>query len=400
MQNSDNQQPLFEPERVRFDWEPTDEEISIALEMNTLNPFRLQFRRLRTIFSSFGDIFNAKATDLDVFTDWSESYRLKYLEKVEQLKPGTELAKVPEDVSIITYFDRRYPRDLREIYDPPPVLYVRGDITYDYRTSISIVGTRLFSDYGRMVTEQFAYQLASWGFTVISGGARGIDSIAHRTAIQAKGKTLAIMGCGIDVVFPSENKALFEKVASNGALVSEFPIGTIPEKYNFPARNRIIAALGRATLVIEAPEKSGALITSDLALQNGRDVFAVPGRLTDKRSDGCNKLIQDGAHLVLDPLDISVRFGLTVVEDSNSNLEQVIPTLSGDEKIVFDAVGLEARDTDSLLREVGLTAPRVLSALLILQTRGLIKELPGSRFVRPVRPSADLVNNNNSIGSA
>jgi DNA processing protein len=238
-----------------------------------------------------------------------------------------------------------------------------------------------------MITEQFSWQLSSMGFTIISGGARGIDSIAHNIAIQADGKTFAVLGCGIDVVFPAENNTLFGKIPGFGALISEFPLGTIPEKFNFPARNRIIAALARGTLVIEAPEKSGALITSDLALQNGKEVFAVPGRLTDKRSDGCNKLIQDGAHLVLDPFDIPIRFGLTVVEGDNESQEQIIPTLAGDEKIVFDVVGLDARDTDDIVRTVGLPARRVLSTLLILQTRGLIKELPGSRFVRPVKPS-------------
>ena len=390
MQNSANEPVLFETSDPAFDWEPTEEELSLALELNTLNSFRLQFRRLKTIFSDFKAIFNANASDLGVFTDWGEPYRIKYLKKVEALKPGTELSKVPDDVHIITYFDKRYPPQLREIYDPPPVLYVKGDLKYDYQTSIAIVGTRLYSDYGRMATERFSYQLSSWGFTIISGGARGIDSIAHRTAILAGGKTIGVLGCGINVVFPSENRKLFDEITLDGALISEFPMGTIPEKFNFPARNRIIAALGHGTLVVEAPEKSGALITSDLALQNGKDVFAVPGRLTDKRSDGCNRLIQDGAHMVLDPSDITIRFGLTIIEDDTHNREQIMPSLSGDEKLVFDAVGLEARDTDVLVREVGLSASRVLSTLLVLQTRGLIKELPGSRFIRPVKPSGSI----------
>jgi DNA processing protein len=385
MQYSKMDLALFEKELHEFDWEPTVEEISLALELNTLNPFRLQFRRLRTIFKSFKAIFEARIYDLDGIPDWRGVHRDNYLKRVSEIKPGTEMVKIPGDVKIITYFDSRYPRQLREIYDPPPVLYVLGDISYDYKTSLSIVGTRLNSDYGRSITEQFSYQLASWGFTIISGGARGIDSISHQGALQAGGGTFAVLGNGIDFVFPAENKKLFEEIPENGALISEFPMGTVPEKFNFPARNRIIAALGRGLLIIEAPERSGALITADLAMQGGKELFVIPGRLTDKRSSGTNKLIQDGAHLVSDPSDITIRFGLTIMEDSNQSPEEETVQLTGDEKVIYEAVGLEAKETDILVREIGLPVQRVLSALLVLQTRGLIKELPGSRFVRPVR---------------
>jgi DNA processing protein len=219
---------------------------------------------------------------------------------------------------------------------------------------------------------------------IISGGARGIDSIAHQSALKAGGRTIAVFGSGIDFIFPAENKKLFESIAESGAIVTEFPLGTVPEKFNFPMRNRIISGLARGTLVVEAPEKSGALITAELALQGGREVFAVPGRLTDMRSKGANLLIRDGAHPALDPTDIPLRFGLIVVHTDNPDSGKAAAGLEGDEALVYPAVGLEAKNVDDLVREVGLSAPRMLSTLLILQTRGLIRELPGSRFVRPV----------------
>jgi DNA processing protein len=379
---------LFEDINPAPAWERTEDEIACALELNTLNSFRTQFRRLRTKYHSFRAMYEATDRDLAAFPDWATPWRNRFVEQKGQLRPGEEYSRVPKDVAILTYFDNDFPSRLREIYDPPPVIYVRGDLSYDYATSLSIVGSRSYTDYGRGVAEKFAYQLASWGFTIISGGARGIDSLGHRACLAAGGKTIAVLGNGMDVVFPVENRKLFARIAEQGALITEFPMGTVPEKYNFPARNRLIAAMSRGTLIVEAPEKSGALITADLALQNGREVFAVPGRLTDGRSKGTNQLIHDGAHVALDPTDIPIRFGLTVLEGEEPDAECMASRLTGDEAIVYEAVGLEAREADALVREIGIPAARVLSALLVLQTRGLVKELPGSRFVRPVFPLA------------
>jgi len=379
---------LFEDIEAEHVWERTEDEIACALELNTLNSFRTQFRRLRTKYRSFRAMYEATDRDLAAFPDWATPWRNRFVEQKAQLRIGEESSRVPKDVAIITYFDNDFPSRLREIYDPPPVIYVRGDLSYDYTTSLSIVGSRSYTDYGRSVAEKFAYQLASWGFTIISGGARGIDSLGHRACLAAGGKTIAVLGNGMDVVFPVENRKLFARIAEQGALISEFPMGTVPEKYNFPARNRLIAAMSRGTLIVEAPEKSGALITADLALQNGREVFAIPGRLTDGRSKGTNQLIRDGAHIALDPTDIPIRFGLTVLEGEEPDPDCVASRLTGDESVVYEAIGLEAREADALVREIGIPAARVLSALLILQTRGLVKELPGSRFVRPVFLSA------------
>ena len=371
-------------ESMPIEWQPTDDEIACALELNTLSTFRSQFRRLRTRLHSFRAMIETPVHELDMFPLDAVHLRDRYVELRKSLEVGIEHKRLPKGVSVITYFDERYPDQLKEIYSPPPILFVRGDICFDFKTSLAIVGSRACSDYGRQIAELFAYQLGSWGFTILSGGARGIDSIAHIAALKAGGKTIAIFGCGIDLVFPAENRKLFNQIAESGALVSEFPIGTIPDKFNFPLRNRIIAAMSRGTLVVEAPVKSGALITADLALQTHREVFAVPGRLSDMRSKGTNLLIRDGAHPALDPSDIPLRFGLIVIEDPIQDSAKAASQLQGDEALVYAGVGLEAKSVDVLIREIGLPAPRVLASLLMLLTRGLVRELSGSRFVRPV----------------
>lgn len=365
-------------------WEPSKLEIALALELNTIPTFRSQFKRLKTRFSNFSDIFRAAPDDLSMFPRAGDRVKTRLLMSMEKIEIGREYEKIPDGVDIITYFDSRYPASLKEVYDPPPVLYVRGKLEYDYSSSICIVGSRIFSDYGRQMAERFSYQLSSWGFTIISGGARGIDSISHQACLNAGGNTFAVFGCGIDVVFPVENRKLFEKIAAAGALVSEFPIGTIPEKYNFPARNRIIAGLSRGALVIEASEKSGALITIDMTSQLGREVFAVPGRLTDMGSRGTNFVIRDGGHLAIDPSDIPVRYGLIVIEGKPDEIRDPALILKGDEAAVYECISLEARSADDIVHESGLNTSRVLSALLFLQTRGLVRELPGTRYVRPV----------------
>jgi len=376
--------PLFPDSPDNNEWPSGPDETACALELNTLNSFRTQFRKLRTRFKSFREILEAPLGKFLAIENWPDIYKQNFVEKKSRLIVGTELGKIPEGIRIITYFDPEYLEPLRDLFDPPPVLYVRGNISYNFKESLSIVGSRDSTDYGMMITDQFSRQLSEWGFTIISGGARGIDSTAHRAALDCGGKTIAVFGCGQDVIFPAENAKLFARIAEKGMIISEFPMGTIPEKFNFPARNRIIAALGRGTLIVEAGEKSGALITAELASQIGRDVFAIPGRLTDPLSKGTNMLIADGAHPVSCPSEIAERFGLIVAPSNGELSENVLETLNADEAIVYESVGLEAKDLDSIVREIGLPAQRVISALLMLQTRNLVKELAGSRFVRPV----------------
>lgn len=367
-------------------WEPSDIEIAHALELNTISTFRTQFKHLKKKFRSFREIYESSPEMMDVFPESSEVLKERFIRVRMNLEIGREFERVPAGVEIITFFDSRYPPGLKELYDPPPVLYVRGDIEFDFFSSLSIVGCRVHTDYGRQMAERFAYQLGCWGYTIISGGARGIDSMAHVAALNAGGGTIAVYGCGIDICFPQENKDLFDRIAGHGAIISEFPPGTIPEKYNFPARNRIIAGLSRGTLVVEAGEKSGALITSEFALQLGREVFAVPGRVIDSRSRGTNFLIRDGAHIVMEPSDIPLRFGQFVIVGDTNGPDKSEVNLQGDEAEIYSFISLSAREINEIVRESGLSAPRVLSALLTLQTKGLIKELPGGRYVRPVMP--------------
>ncbi|MFH1676586.1 MAG: DNA-processing protein DprA, partial [bacterium] len=373
-----NQDPpsLFSDSPDRNEWASGPDETACALELNTLGSFRTQFRKFKTRFKSFREIFEAPYEMFRDIENWADTYKKNFIEKKSKLTVGTELGKITEDIRIVTYFDCDYPEPLRDMFDPPPVLYVRGNISFNFKESISIVGSRDATEYGLMITDQFSHQLSGWGFTIISGGARGIDSTAHRSALNCGGKTIAVFGCGQDVIFPAENAKLFAQIAEKGMIISEFPMGTIPEKFNFPARNRIIAALGRGTLIVEAGEKSGALITAELAAQIGRDVFAIPGRLTDSLSKGTNMLIADGAHPVSCPSEIAERFGLIVAPSNGELSEDVIETLSADEAIVYESVGLEAKNLDSIVREIGLPAQRVISALLMLHTRNLVKELP------------------------
>ena len=207
-------------------------------------------------------------------------------------------------VKIITLDDPGYPENLRNIYDPPLVLFIRGEILPEDETSIAIVGTRLATIYGMNMARKISSQLGELGLTVISGGARGIDTSAHQAALRIKARTIAVLGCGVDQVYPTENVKLFKEIINNGALISEFPMGTRPLRQNFPLRNRIISGMSLGVVVIEAPVKSGALITASSALEQGRDVFCIPGQVDSFTMKGSHKLLKEGAKLVEDVSDI------------------------------------------------------------------------------------------------
>jgi DNA processing protein len=236
------------------------------------------------------------------------------LEKRRTLDLDAELEKLRRyGVRVLTLHDPDYPPRLREIYNPPALLYVRGEITRQDDQAVGVVGTRSPTVYGRELAARIVPELVAAGLTVVSGLARGIDSIAHNAALQAGGRTIAVLGCGVDVIYPSENRRLFERILEHGAVVSEYPLGTKPDAFNFPARNRIISGLSLGSVVVEAGSSSGASITADYALEQNREVFAFPGRATDPRSAGCNRLIRDGrAKLVTCTQDILDELDLTV----------------------------------------------------------------------------------------
>lgn len=300
---------------------------------------------------------------------------------------ATELAEAGA-WQVICLPQQEYPALLREIYDPPATLWVKGTIPAG--PAVAIVGSRRATPYGLRVARQLAEDLAEAGVTVISGLARGIDTAGHRGALAGGGRTVAVLGCGIDQVYPPENAALHEEIADRGALVSELPPGSEPSAGNFPARNRIISGLAAATVVVEAGERSGALITADLAGEQGRDVMAVPGNITSPGSVGCNRLIADGARLVLSAADILDQSALLPPavrsrggrEAAGEAESQSAETL-GDSR--WDAVLAAITDCgvsiDEIVSVTGLGTAEILAALTSLQLSGRIEAIPGGRFV-------------------
>lgn len=301
--------------------------------------------------------------------------------------PSTELGEVKQrGLSIVLPTDAVFPPALREAYDAPLLLYVWGKLEERDRHAIGVVGTRRFTMYGRQATKKLSYQLAHAGFTIISGLARGIDTIAHESALAAGGRTVAVLGSGLAKLFPAENLPLAEKIADgHGAVISEFPLHTPPDKQTFPQRNRIVAAWSRALLVTECAQRSGSLITANLASEYGRPVFAVPGPIDQPTSGGCNQLIRDGATLVMDGENIIDDLGELPFARSAALPEAdaaTLPELPAEEAKVFTALGEGESGVDRLIESTGLPAPVVTATLMKLEMRKLVRALPGFRYVK------------------
>ncbi len=293
------------------------------------------------------------------------------------------------NVSLVAKWDERYPRLLRHIYDAPPLIYIKGEIC---RTDINIgiVGSRNASPHGIFITDRIARALVMKGLTVVSGMARGIDSAAHTGALAARGRTIAVLGSGIDVIYPPENKKLFDKIASSGAVISEYPFATAPQGHHFPRRNRIISGLSLGVVVVEATEKSGSLITARMALEQGREVFAVPGSIDSSGSRGANKLIKEGAKLVQDVDDIlneimpQVEFadrGAAMPGKSDNTDTPAIPKLDPSEEKVIRHMSTTPIHIDSVIEKSGIAVHEALTILLSLEVQGHITQLPGKYFV-------------------
>jgi len=283
---------------------------------------------------------------------------------------------------ILTWWDRDYPAALRTIHDPPLLLYVRGRLPGP--ESLAMVGSRQASDLGIRLTETMAMEVAESGITVVSGLARGIDAAAHRGALAADGLTIGVLGCGIDRVYPPENAHLFHQIAEQGGLISEYPPGAPPLGGHFPGRNRIISGLSRGVAVIEAAADSGSLITVDFALDQGREVFAVPGTVFNKVAEGVNRLLKDGAHLVTCARDIlellwpDLDCGGGTLPGEPDPMEK----LTGTAREIYQLLGPAPVQADDLVRKSGLT-PQILSDILLnLELQGAVEQLPGKRFVR------------------
>jgi DNA processing protein len=301
---------------------------------------------------------------------------------------GAELKRIADfGCRIVSQADPEYPELLRQIYDPPVVLYVKGELLAKDKNSVAMVGSRMTTHYGIEVARKLAYQLAYLGVTVVSGGARGIDSAAHQGALSGKGRTLAILGTGINIVYPAENAQLYERIVANGALVTQFPFNRPGDKQTFPMRNRIVAGMTLGTVVVEANLTSGALITANFANEYGRQVFAVPGRIDSPRSKGCHDLIKKGAKLCEGAEDILSEFEyLFPASNRPPSAAQtgVLPALelSENEQKVYDTLNHEEISIDEVIRKSGLPSSAVSVALLSLEMKRVVRQLPGKLFVR------------------
>lgn len=283
-------------------------------------------------------------------------------------------------VDIIGIEDKNYPQNLKYIYDPPKTLYVKGKITEEDRLAVAIIGTRRPSLYGMQMAEHLATDLSQRGITIVSGGARGIDSCAHRAAIKAGARTICVLGCGIDIVYPPENRGLFEDISQSGAVISEFEMSTPPNKYNFPRRNRLISGLSLGVVVVEAAEKSGTMTTVTHALEQGREIFSVPGRADTATSKGTNRLLKEGAKLIESADDIiSELEPLKVLK--NLTCRKALD-LQEPEKSVYDLISFEPVQFDDILQKSNLQQVKIYSVLTSLELKQAIKRLPGNYFIR------------------
>jgi len=289
-----------------------------------------------------------------------------------------------EGIDLLTVLDPGYPENLKEVSDAPVLLYLRGSLRKDDRAAVAVVGTRMPSSYGRSAAERITRELVQHGLTIVSGLARGIDTVAHRSALANGGRTLAVLGCGLDRIYPPENRKIAERITESGALISEFPCGTGPDAGNFPRRNRIISALSLGVLIVEAGEKSGALITADTALDQGREVFAVPGEIFNSRARGTNRLIQQGAKLVQSAADIleELSYRLPIQNEEKPAVSPVPPDLSEKEKRILEMLSEKPVHIDAICQHTGFSPPEALSLLLTLELKQLVRQLAGKLFVR------------------
>jgi DNA processing protein len=300
------------------------------------------------------------------------------------LRPRISLdAKMEElehyKVKVFVCEDPLYPSRLKEIYDYPPVLYVRGNLPADDEPCLAVVGTRRPTIYGRQVTEEIVADLARSKITIVSGLARGIDSVAHRAALDAEGKTIAVFASGLDIVYPGENAKLAQAIMEHGALVSEYPLGVKPRAENFPLRNRIMSGLSLGVLVVEAGERSGALITAHQAVEQNREVFAIPGSILSPASQGTNRLIQEGAKLVRNYTDILQELNLTIVVQQ-AEIKEFSPA-DKVESAILKQLTSEPCHIDEICRRSGLTMPEVSSTLAMLELKGIARQVGNMNYV-------------------
>ncbi len=349
----------------------------------------LLFKRLIEVYRTPEVVFDAAEIDLAQV----EGLSLKLAKAIHAFDDfdvvDRELETLEKaSVALLTLGDPAYPARLLAIYDPPPVLYVKGILldgnrgSEDEAPAIAVVGTRKTTAYGRRVADRLCQALSEQGVTIVSGFARGVDGIAHRAALRAGGQTIAVLGCGLDVVYPPEHKKLYHELVEKGAIISEFPLGTAPVAHNFPKRNRIISGLSLGCLVVEAGLKSGSLITARLAMEQGREVFAVPGAIDSDLSAGPHQLIASGAKLVQTVDDILVE----ILPQHRSRPHVVdapsLPLLEPAEVLVFETLSFEPKHIDVLIQESKKPGSSIPGVLLTLELKGLARQMAGQYYVK------------------
>ena len=340
-----------------------------------IGPARIE--RLLQTFGSLSIAWSAPPEELRVALESRSLSAL--LAARSRIDPAGELEHLRRlGICVVHPGHASYPRLLAEISGRPSLLYVRGELAPADATSVAIVGTRRATPYGRQAAERIAAELAQAGITVVSGLARGVDAAAHRAALEAGGRTIAVLGSGPDVIYPAEHGRLAEQILKSGAILSEFPPGAKPDAQNFPARNRIVSGMTLGTLIVEAPARSGALITTSFAGDQGREVFVIPGSIFTQTAEGTNALLRDGARLVRDGADILEDLGLG---SRDPVVTQTQMLLGGDEQQLFAAVGKEAQHIDELAEDAGLPAGAASAIMLTLELKGLVRNHGAQYYV-------------------
>ncbi len=347
---------------------------------------QVSYARLLERYGTPEKVFQADLEDLASIEGMRKNTALAIVRFKRAEKIDRELDELErERVGILTLHDPLYPLLLAKIHDPPPYLYYKGSPSTQDDRSLALVGSRLGTDYGIRMTERLAWSLSKNGLTIVSGLARGIDAAAHRGALMAGGRTVAVLGSGLDVIYPPENEKIYDQIVERGLVCSEFPMGTLPERQNFPIRNRIISGMSLGVVIVEATQRSGSLITARLALDQGREVFAVPGSIESFRSSGTHRLIKQGAKLVEHAQDILEELHWEEPfkpKEEEPQKTAGIAVLSQQEKQVWDFLSDEPLHVDEITRKSEIGISRILSLLLQMELKGLIKQMPGKFFVR------------------
>lgn len=338
--------------------------------------------RLRNLIRHFGDVETAWHASPQEMR--AAGLGPKLIETMQQVRAGVSLELVWERVhslgiQVLTWEDEAYPRRLKEIDQPPPVLYLRGNLLPEDEWAVAIVGTRGITAYGRQVTAEIASVLARRGVTVISGLARGVDAEAHKATLNAGGRTLAVLGSGVDQIYPPEHRQLANQIIASGALMSDYAPGTPPDGVNFPPRNRIISGLSMAVIVIEAGERSGALITAEFAADQGREVFAVPGNINAPKSVGCNRLIHQGARPLLTPEDVLESLDLASFQQQRV-ARAVLPKDEVEARLL-SVLTREPMHVDDIRARVDMPIEKVSATLALMELKGMVRQLGGMNFV-------------------